>query len=41
MHIASPARIKQYPQGLGRYILGTTEGNTTDDYPPSQYIVTT
>ena len=22
---------KQYPQGLGRYILVTTEGNTTDD----------
>ena len=30
---------KQYPQGLGRYILGTTEGITTDDIQGSWEII--
>ena len=30
---------KQYPQGIGRNILGTTEGNTTDDIQGGKSII--
>ena len=29
---------EQHPKGIGRYILGTTEGNTTDDIQGSRKI---
>ena len=31
LHSRESIKQEQYPQGIGRYILGTTEGNTTDD----------